>query len=119
MTQVDLSGKVADNKQEDKFDRYLLDYEKAQENAKRIFVEKNKIYNAAFFTENEDLLGGELSGGAFYEITTRYNRLTSSLKYRNTSGFDVERFKRDLLHLANYALMLYMFCEYLPKNSLR
>ena len=83
------------------------DYVKHLEQLQDIFVEKNELYDYAFFTQNDDI------SEAFVDIERRMEILRIAIKYRQHS-FDRERFKRDLFHLANYAIMTIIFIDRMP-----
>lgn len=97
-------------------------FKKLQKDEFEIFVEKNrKQYQGSFFTGNDLLYSSDDSKPtAFSELEYAFDKVKRDLLHYEVF-FDKERFRKDLLHLANYVLMVAMFSERMPerKNNIR
>ncbi len=104
-----------ENKEYDELEKL---FKELQEEGYKIFVEKNrKQYQGSFFTGNDLLYSSDQSKPtAFSELEYAFDKVKRDLLHYEVF-FDKERFQRDLLHLANYAIMVAMFSKMLPDKK--
>jgi len=109
---------MGEKMEDEEYEKLEKLFKSFQEQAFNIFVEKNRRqYQGSFFTGNDLLYSSDPSvPTAFSELEYAFNKVKRDLLHYEVF-FDKERFKRDLLHLANYAIMVAMFTEMLPKKK--
>lgn len=83
-------------------------FKKFQNESRKTFQEKNKMYEASFFKQCEE--DGDLSS-AVMRIKDKVNRISSLVKNPERDTLADETIKDTLKDLSNYALMSLVFLE--------
>lgn len=99
----------------DKIENDKKAMENAQKEALLIFEKKNAFYERSYFVANDKLYSSDKEeASAFDELEYAFIKVKRDLLHYEVA-FKPEKLRKDLIHLSNYALMMLIFLDNMPK----